>query len=212
MCYFLRNTCLLDCRDAVAAADDAHRVGRGDLLGNGDCALRELFKFIDTERSVPDYRFGGGNLFSEYCNGLGADVQPLPTVGNPPAFDDLCFGFRMKRAADDIIYRENGVPGKFISFHERFRDVKVLCFNKRIPNGQSGCGEERVCHAAADEEAINGSNQVLNERNFVRYLRPSEDDDIGPFGIIKARAEVVDFTRHQETGGARVQIVRHAFG
>ena len=57
-----------------------------------------------------------------------------------------------------------------------------------------------VGHGAAKENLVSCPEQTFNQHDFVRDLGPSQDSDVGVFGMRHCLRKSADLFRHQQAG------------
>ena len=69
-------------------------------------------------------------------------------------------------------------------------------------------GKEGVDHPAADQQRVGLGEQVGDDAELVRDLRATQDDHVGPLGLVGRLPQRLDLVEHQEAGRVR-QAKRH---
>ena len=80
------------------------------------------------------------------------------------------------------------------------RRVELLVFDERLADRDAARLEERVGHRAADEQAVDFAQHVLDDLDLVRHLRAAQDRDKRPLRCFERVAEILQFLLHQQTG------------
>ena len=100
MAHLLGQAGLLYCRDGVATADDGDAALAGEFSeggGDGVGALGEGVHLEDTHGAVPDDGLAVGEGALELLDGLGADVQTHPALGDGVNVHDLVVGYKRRK-------------------------------------------------------------------------------------------------------------------
>ncbi|MPN13605.1 hypothetical protein SDC9_160927 [bioreactor metagenome] len=209
--HLVRETGLVHRRDAVAAADDrdaAVGFDFGDCLADAESAVREFRHFEAAHRSVPDHGLRLADRFGVEFGGLRADVERHPAGRNVVA-DDLGVGFGVELVRRDVVDREQKVDLQFLRLCDHLvRVVELVEFAEGVADVVTLRLEERVGHAAADDQRVDFGQQVLDYGEFIGDLRAAEDGDERTDRFLHRTAEVGDLFFHQESGDRRFQEFR----
>jgi len=85
-------------------------------------------------------------------------------------------------------------------------DVETVRFAQRLADRLLLRGEERVRHAAADQDRVALVEQVVDHEQFVRDLGAAEDRDQRPFGLREHASERVDLRLEQPARRRRQEL------
>jgi hypothetical protein len=102
--------------------------------------------------------------------------------------------------------------GRTMRAEERifFGEVELVRLDLRVADGLALRLEQRVGHAAADDDGVDLLGQLLEDEDLVRDLRAAHDGDEGLVGIAQDLAEVLDLLVDQEPGGRLLEVLGHA--
>ena len=80
------------------------------------------------------------------------------------------------------------------------RQLQLVVLDDRLADLQPLRLQERVRHAAADQQLVDAREQVLDDVDLARHLRPADDGDERPLRVPERLAQVVELLLHQEAG------------
>ena len=81
------------------------------------------------------------------------------------------------------------------------RFVELVVFDERLADRHAARLEERVGHRAADEQAVDLAEQILDHLDLVGDLGAAEDRDERPLRRLERVAEILQLLLHQQPGG-----------
>ena len=200
-------TALVDSRDGVAAADDGGGAGVGDGLADAHGAVGEVGHFKAAHRAVPDDGLRALDGVGVELDGLGTDIE-----GHPAFRDVVGDGL-------DVRVVGEGVGGEVVDGEEEL-DVELFGLGDHVAGVlelvvlAEGLADvvalglqERVGHAAADDERVDLREQVVHDRELVGDLRAAEDGDERTDRVVHGVAEERDFLFHEETGDGGADVL-----
>ncbi len=194
---------LLDRRDRVSAADDGGGVVVArdrscDLVG----ATGEGWHLEDSHWAIPDDGAGFVDLVFEERDGFGADIEchEFSREGAVAREDlGLCVGREL--VGEDVVDGQEKADTHGLGLLQRgFGDVDLVDFDEGFAGGLALRVEERVSHAAADDDCVSFFEQVVDDLDLVGDLRAADDGDEGLVGFSESFAEVGELFFHQQTG------------
>src|SRR5262245_36646844 len=173
---------LLDGRGRVAASHDGHGLRRREGLGHPARAVRERLDLEAAERAVPEHGPRRRERAGEQLGRLRPDVDAGLVADD---LDPVGRAVRVVLPAhrDDVVHGEEEiVPPVARLLHERLRERRPVLLEERLPDGLEERLEERVRHAAADEEQVDARAEVLDELDLVRQDRNRTRQNCRPVG------------------------------
>ena len=88
---------------------------------------------------------------------------------------------------------------------EALHGLDLVGLEQRRADALAERGEEREAHAAADEEAVDRAEQVLDHAELVAHLGAAQDDDVGAVRVAEDLAEHLDLGQDEAARGVRQQ-------
>ena len=201
---------LLDRRDEIAAADDDGRAGvcpRREVAGDCPGAVREGRDLEDAERPVPEHRLGAGEGVLDQVERLAAEVDDVPRRRDLLGRDRLVLGAAGDLLGDDDVDRQDHPDLALLGEGEdapRLVDHVVLgqALADRLALGE----QERVRHAAAEDEDVDPVEQVVEDLELARDLRPADDRRERAGRLPHEPREHRDLALHQEARVGRQEL------
>jgi len=84
--------------------------------------------------------------------------------------------------------------------------IELVVFHERFADRNAARLEERVRHRAADDQAVDLAEHVLDDVDLVRHFRAAEDDDERPLRRLERVAEIAELLFHQESRGRAPEV------
>ena len=92
---------------------------------------------------------------------------------------------------------------------DRARRLDLVFFDERLAGADVLRAEEGVRHRAADDQAVDLSEHVLDDLDLVRHFRAAEDGDERVVGRLERVTEIPQLLLHEEAGGGAREVARH---
>ena len=83
---------------------------------------------------------------------------------------------------------------------DRLRLVELVVLDQRLADRHAARLEEGVGHRAADDQAIDLAEHVLDDVDLVGDLRAADDRDERPLRLLERVPEVLELLLHQQPG------------
>ena len=103
---------------------------------------------------------------------------------------------------NDVIDRQQELqlPG-FCRAQKLARQVDFVRFDQRFSHLLALSFQERVRHAAADDEGVDFIHEVLDDADFVAHLGAAQNGDKRLLGMLQGLAQISEFFFHEQAGG-----------
>src|SRR5208282_1238221 len=175
------------------------RHGVGDLEG----ALGKRRHFENAHGAVPDDGTSSGYLFGKRLDRLRADIKGHHVGGDGLAgADDFRHRSGLNTVGDDVIGGQQEFELMGLRLLQKVAgEFDLVFFDQTLADGFALRLEERVGHAAADDEDIDFAEQVLNDSDFVAYFGAAEDGDEGTLGVLQNAPQILQLFFHEQAGG-----------
>ena len=85
--------------------------------------------------------------------------------------------------------------------------VQLVLLDQALARRGAAGAEERVGHAAADEQRVDPRQQALDDLDLVRHLGPAEDGDERAFLRLEGHPQVPQLLLHQQARDRRLHVV-----
>ena len=154
--------------------------------------------------SVPHHRARIVQRIGVRLRGARADVEPH-AIADLRIVHAERLGRRARlelRRNDVIDGKQQRQPARLRALENVARGALLVVLDERLADRLALRFQERVRHGAADQQAIDARDQVLDHLDLVRHLGAAEDGDIRPRGIAHRLAEVAKLAFHQQPGAA----------
>ena len=202
----LRDAKRPDRRGRVAAAHHGQAVHRGHRLGDRAGAGGERGELEHPDRAVPEHRLGVGQLLREQGPGLRARVYAFPVgrEGGHRHHGVLRVG-REVGGRDQVDRQHQLDATPFGLFHDLLDRGDLVGLEHRVAHLVAAGGQERVPHAAADDDAVRQAQQVADHGELVRGLLAAEHYHEGPRRVGGQLAQHRHLVPYQVARGVRKQ-------
>ncbi len=204
---------LLDGAHRVAAADHDGHAGIGPLgqeTRHGAGPVTEGGHLEDAHGTVPEDRPGLHECGLESCPGIGADVYGRPGVGDPLDGHDLVLRAARHLLGHHHVRGQEELDTLLLGRgHDGLGVLHPLALEQALAHAEALGREERVGHAAADDEAVDPLQERLQDLDLVGDLGAADDRGEGPRRILHEAREIADLALHEKPGVGR-QELRHA--
>ena len=105
--------------------------------------------------------------------------------------------------------RSRSTPRSAGAGHDALGVLDAVALEQALADAVVLRRQERVGHAAADDELVDPVEQRLQDLDLVRDLGPADDRGEGPGRVLEQAREVADLALHEQPGVGR-QELRHA--
>mmetsp|Transcript_11079 Transcript_11079/g.26960 ORF Transcript_11079/g.26960 Transcript_11079/m.26960 type:complete len:493 (+) Transcript_11079:174-1652(+) len=204
---------LLNRRDGVTAADDGDAVEVGQGVGDAEGALGEGIHLKHTHGTVPDDGLALLELRLEGRDGVGADVEAHPAVGDGVHGDDLGVGVGGELVGDHHV----GGQQQLHALRRRLRHQLLGQLNLVVLH-QGGAhllahglveGED---HAAAEDDDVGLGEQGLDDADLGGDLGAAHDGAERAVGVGHGAVQVVQLLLEEEAGDGGGEELGDALG
>src|SRR5271157_1485238 len=182
--------------------------GLGDLEG----ASRKRRHFENTHGAVPEDGAGARDFFGKRLDRSRADIERHHVGGDGFALaDEFDQGAGVDAVGDDVIggQQELELMG-FRLLQKVPGESDLVFFDQTLADGFALRLEERVGHAAADDEDVNFAEQVLDDSDFVADFGAPKNGNERVFWVLQDAAQILHLLFHEQTGGGFLHKLRHA--
>src|SRR5271157_3468158 len=183
--------------------------GLGDLEG----ASRKRRHFENTHGAVPEDGAGARDFFGKRLDRSRADIERHHVGGDGFALaDEFDQGAGVDAVGDDVIggQQELELMG-FRLLQKVPGESDLVFFDQTLADGFALRLEEGVGHAAADDEDVDFTEQVLDDSDFVANFGAAEDGDEGALGILQDATQISQLFFHEQTGRGFLHELRDAY-
>ena len=112
----------------------------------------------------------------ELLAGVDADIQAHPAIGYIVAGRGRVIGIRGELLGDDAVGREVDPDAFGVCLGEKFFcGVEAIVFTEGVTDLAAGRFEERVGHAAADDDIGRAFEEILDDEDLIGYFCPADD-------------------------------------
>jgi hypothetical protein len=200
--HLLSDSGLLDGSNRVTSSNDgdASLGGEGgELVGNSDRSLGELGELKDTHGAVPDHSLGVIKGLVEDLNGLGANVESHPSVGDGVDVDDLVVGIGVKLVSDDNVHGEEELNSLGLGHGlELDSELKLVVLNEGVSNLEATSLVKGEDHASSNDDLVGSLEEGLDDRDLGGDLGASDDSNKRLLGGLDGTLEVVELLLEEE--------------
>ena len=157
---------------------------------------------------VPDHRAGRADEVAELLRRRRPDVKRHQPGGNLPDAHGVT-ARAVEALGDDGIHRERDPDAPPAAFRERPpRRLDEVRLDQRASDVVAERAQERERHRPADRERVDQGQELLNQRELVRYLGAAEDREERPLGVLEQPPELGQLAFHQQARGGRLEEAR----
>ena len=157
-------------------------------------------------RAVPEHRLAVLELLGEEHAGLGPDVEAHPVGRDRSGGDHLVVGVGRELRGRDDVDRQDDLDAPLLGLGEVAPDLLDLVgLEQALAHLVVLGGEEGEDHAATDEQAVGGLEQVVDHAELVGDLGPAEHHRVGTLGVLGEALEHPDLGLHEAADGGRQQ-------
>ncbi len=201
---------LRDRGDRIAATDDDRRPGirpLGEHPRDGLRAVRERRDLEHAERPVPEHGLHvGQRLDHQVLAGL-AQVDDVPRGRDLLGLERLVLGAAGDLLGHDDVDRQDD-PDAVVGGHRQDPPgvVGTIGLGQALADRLALRQQERVGHAATEDEQVDLGQQVVDDPDLVGHLGPAEDGRERALGRLEQLREHLDLALHQQPGVGRQEL------
>ena len=192
-------------RHRVAAAGNADKLaGRREFrgrFGHFDRAVVERLDLEGAERAVPDQRLGAGQHRDDLLDAARPDVEDHVVCADVVHRDDARRRVGRELLRHDHVDRQHDFAIERLCLGEdvaRGRDEIVLA--QRFADRLALRGEERVGHAAADDQRLDLRDQIAEQVELGRNLGAADDRRHRPLRCVQRLLQRFELLLHGAPG------------
>ena len=129
--------------------------------------------------------------------------RPIRSAGMAPAGDHLVLGVGGERVGGDDVDGQDDLDAPLLrpARGSRLTDVELVGLEQALADLVALGREEGEDHAAADEQAVGGPEQVVDDPELVGDLRAAEHHGIRALGVLGQAAQHADLGLDEATDG-----------
>ncbi len=161
----------------------------------------------DPERPIPEH---GPSLAEGRLHRLQrrlADVDDVPRSRDLVGLEGLVLGASGDLLRDDHVHREDDLDALALGVGEDASGLlDHVVLGEALADGLALGQEERVRHAAAEDEDVDLREELVEDLELARDLRPADDRRKRPLGVLHELREHLDLALHQEPGIGRQEL------